>query len=55
MEEVVGLGMVRDQDMDLVLVLGMARQADLLGDHMLVEAVGVEVVEGGRMEDLDMV
>jgi hypothetical protein len=54
-EEVVGQGMVPDQGMDLALVLGMAKQADLLVGHTLVEAVGVEVVEGGKMEDQDTV
>jgi hypothetical protein len=47
--------MVPDQGMDLALVLGMAKQADLLVGHTLVEAVGVEVVEGGKMEDQDTV
>jgi hypothetical protein len=41
--------------MDLALVLGMVKQVGLLVGHMLVEAVGVEVVEGGKMEDQDTV
>ena len=49
-EEVVGLGMVQDRVM--VQAPGMARQVGLPVEYMLVEAVGVKVVEAAKMEDL---